>query len=112
MNTIKESAKRIADDLSLITKDKSIAKQVIQDVILHTIGSEGDITFWVLVENELKIKREQIINRSSILRNRIAKLNIIMRDRYPADFNKINRLIIQTNKKLMILERIVKYHLK
>lgn len=29
MNTIKESAKRIADDLSLITKDKSIAKQVI-----------------------------------------------------------------------------------
>jgi hypothetical protein len=48
-----------------------------------------------------------IRERGNILSNRVKKLNIIRNDIYPNHFNRINRLIIKTERKLLIISKIL-----
>ena len=48
-----------------------------------------------------------IRERANILSNRVKKLNIIRNDIYPNHFNRINRLIIKTERKLLIISKIL-----
>ena len=48
-----------------------------------------------------------LLERGDILSNRVHKLNIIRNDIYPNHFNRINRLIIKTERKVSIINKIL-----
>jgi len=48
-----------------------------------------------------------IRERGNILSNRLYKLNIIRNDIYPNHFNRINRLIIKTERKVSIINKLL-----
>ena len=47
------------------------------------------------------------LTRRAILINRVHKLNIIRNDIYPKNFNRATRLIIGTEKKLSIIDKLL-----
>ena len=48
-----------------------------------------------------------LVIRRAILLNRVHNLKIIRNDIYPKDFNRVNRLIIGTEKKLSIIDKLL-----
>ena len=51
--------------------------------------------------------KTSIRERGDILSNRVHKLNIIRNDIYPKHFNRINKLIIKTERKVSIINKLL-----
>lgn len=53
------------------------------------------------------IDTKRLVIRRAILLDRVHKLNIIRNDIYPKHFNRTNRLIIGTERKLSIINKLL-----
>jgi len=53
------------------------------------------------------IDTKRLVTRRAILLNRVHKLNIIRNDIYPKHFNRVNRLIILSDRKLSIIDKLL-----
>ena len=68
-----------------------------------------------MLNKEKKVQRtsksgndaKPIVTRRAVLLNRIHKLNIIRNDIYPKDFNRVNRLIIKNERKVLIIDKLL-----
>lgn len=56
----------------------------------------------------MKKDTNKLIVRLNILENRLLKISILIKDNYPNNFNRLNKIYIITEKKINIITKLIK----